>query len=140
MEKRDSVGTRLKIIMNQRNLKQIDILNLAKPFFTEDVKISKTDLSQYVNNKTEPRSDKLNILSQALNVQQQWLLGYGNPKIIPSLDNLGKQPTDKKENEKLNYGDLGLPYKGTISEDLNDTFKLLAKQYAEKHNLPKRDA
>lgn len=136
MEKRDSVGSRLKIIMNQRNLKQIDILNLAKPFFTDSVKISKTDLSQYVNNKTEPRSDKLNILSLALNVQQQWLLGYGDSNIIPSLDDL-KKP--KKHSNKLNYQDLGLPYKGNISEDLNDTFRLLAKQYAEKHNLPKRD-
>lgn len=136
MEKRNSVGSRLKVIMNQRNLKQIDILNLAKPFFTDNVKISKTDLSQYVNNKTEPRADKLNILSLALNVQQQWLLGYGDTNTIPSLDDLKKST---KQSNKLNYQDLGLPYKGTISEDLNDTFRLLAKQYAEKHNLPKRD-
>ena len=135
MEKRDSVGSRLKIIMDQRKLKQIDVLNLAKPFFTNGIKISKTDLSQYVNNKTEPRSDQLNILSLALNVQPQWLLGYGNSEIIPSLDTL-----NKSKNHRLDYGDLGLPYKGTISEDLNDTFRLLAKQYAEKHNLPKRDA
>lgn len=135
MEKRDSVGSRLKIIMDQRKLKQIDVLNLAKPFFTNGIKISKTDLSQYVNNKTEPRSDKLNILSLALNVQPQWLLGYGNSEIIPFLDTL-----NKSKNYRLDYGDLGLPYKGTISEDLNDTFRLLAKQYAEKHNLPKRDA
>ena len=136
MEKRDSVGSRLKVIMNQRNLKQIDILNLAQPFFTDDVKISKTDLSQYVNNKTEPRADKLNILSLALNVQQQWLLGYGDSNSIPSLDDLKKS---NKQGNKLNYQDFGLPYKGNISEDLNDTFRLLAKQYAEKHNLPKRD-
>ena len=40
------------------------------------MKISKSDLSQYVSGKTEPRSDKLCILAKALNVSEQWLLGY----------------------------------------------------------------
>lgn len=74
--KRKTVGQRLKEIMDKRGLKQVDIIEATKPFFTDKVKISKTDLSQYVNDKAEPRSDKLYILSKGLNVPEQWLLGF----------------------------------------------------------------
>ena len=73
---RKSVGQRLRTIMSNRGWKQKDILDAVKPFFTEKTKISKTDLSQYVNDKTEPRSDKLYILAKGLNVSEQWLLGF----------------------------------------------------------------
>lgn len=74
--KRKSVGQRLRTIMAERNWKQKDILEAVKPFFTETVKLSKTDLSQYVNDKTEPRADKLAILAKGLGVTEQWLLGF----------------------------------------------------------------
>lgn len=74
--KRKTVGQRLKEIMDKRGLKQVDIIEASKPFFTDKVKISKTDLSQYVNDKAEPRSDKLYILAKGLNVPEQWLLGF----------------------------------------------------------------
>lgn len=73
-----TVGERLNQIMSERGLKQKDILDKAEPYFTNEVKISKSDLSQYVSGKTEPRSDKLHILAKALNVSEQWLLGYDN--------------------------------------------------------------
>ncbi|OTA45517.1 XRE family transcriptional regulator [Limosilactobacillus reuteri] len=73
---RKSVGQRLRTIMSERGWKQKDILDEVKPFFTQKTKISKTDLSQYVNDKTEPRSDKLYILAKGLNVSEQWLLGF----------------------------------------------------------------
>lgn len=73
---RKSVGQRLRTIMSNRGWKQKDILDAVKPFFTNKTRISKTDLSQYVNDKTEPRSDKLYILAKGLNVSEQWLLGF----------------------------------------------------------------
>lgn len=89
--KRKTVGQRLKQIMEERGMKQIDIINAAKPFFTDKVKITKTDLSQYVNDKVEPRSDKLYILAKGLKVPEQWLLGFdehssSNPKPIKTAD------------------------------------------------------
>lgn len=72
-------GDRLKEIMAESNLKQVDIIKLAQSFIDKeqlDIKISKTDLSQYVNNITEPRQDKLFILANALNVSEAWLMGY----------------------------------------------------------------
>lgn len=139
MAQRDTVGSRLRLIMSQRNLKQVDILNLAKPYFKDNVKISKTDLSQYVNDRSEPRSDKLNILSKALNVQQQWLLGYGESSEIPKLQSQNSSNITDTLNHQTTYKDLGLPYRGVIPDDVNDMYRALAETYAKKHNLPKRD-
>lgn len=72
-----TTGSRLKMIMNERNLKQVDILRLTEPFQKKyNVKIAKNDLSQYVNDKTEPRQDKLFVLALALEVSEPWLMGY----------------------------------------------------------------
>ena len=63
--------------MAERNLKQIDIINLAKPFCDlHNVKLNKNDLSQYVSGKVEPGQNKLYILALALNVNEAWLMGF----------------------------------------------------------------
>lgn len=77
---KSNTGQRLKEIMRERNLKQVDIINLTKKYQMGNVKISKTDLSQYINEKTEPGQKKLFILAQALNVSEAWLMGYDVPK------------------------------------------------------------
>lgn len=73
--------TRLKEAMKDNNFKQIDIVEKSAHFYKETgVKISKTDLSQYVNGKTEPGNKKLYVLAKILNVSEAWLLGYDVPK------------------------------------------------------------
>lgn len=75
-----SVSSRLKELMKSKNLRQIDILNLAKPFCVANgVKLEKNDLSQYVSGKVEPKDEKLHILSLALSVTELWLKGYDVP-------------------------------------------------------------
>ena len=72
-----NTSKRLKQIMEAMNLKQVDILNKAKPICEEyDIKLSKTDLSQYVSGKVEPGAEKLTVLAKALDVQETWLMGY----------------------------------------------------------------
>lgn len=66
--------------MTERNLKQVDILNLATPFCQKyGIKLNKNDLSQYVSGKVEPGQNKLYILGQALNVSEAWLMGFDVP-------------------------------------------------------------
>lgn len=78
--KQINTSDRLKQIMNERNLKQVDILELAKPFCNKyGVSLKKNDLSQYVNGKVEPGQNKLYILGKALNVSEAWLMGYDVP-------------------------------------------------------------
>lgn len=124
--KRKTVGQRLRQIMNERGLKQVDIIELAKPYFTDKSKISKTDLSQYVNDKAEPRSDKLYILAKGLDVPEQWLLGFDTNQ-------------DKKQHhEKLTVDeavDNLLPYGGKpISDSQKAVIKDLIKGYLDRSN------
>lgn len=77
MNKVQNVADRLNLIMKQRGLKQVDILNLAKPYCEKyGVKLAKNYLSQYCNGKNEPGRDILNVLSLALNVNPAWLQGF----------------------------------------------------------------
>lgn len=66
--------------MIERNLKQVDILKLTLPYCKKHgVKMNKSDISQYVSGKVEPNQDKLFVLSNALNVNEAWLMGYDAP-------------------------------------------------------------
>lgn len=77
-----------------------------------------------------PRSDKLKQVAELLNTTTDYLNGLTDDPTIPSSES----------NTPTTFEDLGLPYKGMIPEDVNDMYRAIAKQYAEKHNLPKRDA
>lgn len=78
--KKHTTSDRLKQIMTERNLKQIDILNMASPYCKKyEIKLNKNDLSQYVSGKVEPGQNKLYILGLALNVSEAWLMGFDVP-------------------------------------------------------------
>lgn len=75
-----TTADRLNYIMKTRKLKQVDIIDLAKPFCEfYKIKLGRNDISQYVSGKVEPRQNKLYILARALNVSEAWLMGYDVP-------------------------------------------------------------
>lgn len=75
--KKCTTADRLKQIMSERNLKQVDILNLTKPYCEKHkVKLGRNDISQYVSGKVTPRQTKIYILAEALNVSEAWLMGF----------------------------------------------------------------
>ena len=77
---KESTATRLKQLIADRNLKQVDILEKALPYSKNyGVKLTKSDLSQYVSGKVVPGQEKLTILGLALNVSEAWLMGYDVP-------------------------------------------------------------
>ena len=54
-----TTSERLKEIMEERNLKQVDILNLSLPLCAKwDVKMNKSDISQYVSGRVELSQEK----------------------------------------------------------------------------------
>lgn len=74
---KSTTAERLKQIMKERGLKQVDILELCRPICIKyGVKLNKNDLSQYINAKFIPKQDKLAVLAEALNVTEPWLMGY----------------------------------------------------------------
>lgn len=57
---KETTSVRLRKIMEERNLRQVDILNLTKPYCNEyGVKMNKSDLSQYCSGKNGAESGKV---------------------------------------------------------------------------------
>ncbi|WMI81567.1 LexA family protein [Anaerotignum sp. MB30-C6] len=78
--KQSNTSERLKQILNETGMKQVDILERAKPFCEKyNVRLGRNDLSQYVSGKVEPGQEKLTMLAMALNINEAWLMGYDVP-------------------------------------------------------------
>lgn len=114
--KTSNTSIRLKEYMTAHNLRQVDLLRLAEPYSQlYNVKLNKSDLSQYVSGKVEPGQDKLFILARALNVSEAWLMGYDE-------EENKQKPTPIYFNNK--------PYKQIeemTSEELEEHFKRVSK-------------
>ena len=118
--KKHNTSDRLREIMSERNLRQVDILNMTLPYCKKyEVKMNKSDISQYVSGKVEPNQDKLAVLGMALNLNEAWLMGYDvpmernnnnyikeeSPKILQyyeTLNDIGKHEATKRV-EELTY-------------------------------------
>jgi len=75
--KEASTSDRLKQIMAERNMKQVDILNACQPYCKKyGIMLGKSALSQYISGRVLPGQHKLSILGMALNVNEAWLMGY----------------------------------------------------------------
>ena len=82
---------RINQIMKEKRLRQIDVLNLAKPLQAKyNIKFSKSHLSQYVNGKSNPDNKKIFLLSKVFGVTEAWLLGYNVPR-YERIENTGPQ-------------------------------------------------
>lgn len=93
---KESTSDRLKQIMRERNLKQVDILKLSIPHQKElGIKMSKSTLSQYVNGVQSPDQDRLYLLSKTLNVSEPWLMGYSVDRERVPDDERGSNLNDK---------------------------------------------
>lgn len=66
-----SFSIRLKEALRITNTKQIELSRLSG--------IDKGTINNYLWGKYEPKQDKLNIISEALDVNPVWLMGYDVP-------------------------------------------------------------
>ena len=62
---------RLRDALNARNLKAIEL--------SEKADVPKGAISYYLAGKSQPKADRLNQISIALNVSEAWLLGFDVP-------------------------------------------------------------
>lgn len=101
--KKYTTAERLKQIMQERNMKQVDILELVLPVCKKyGLKMNKSDISQYVSGKVEPNQRKLVALSEALNVSETWLMGYEiNEKELIHEEEKGKSLAKLIANENV---------------------------------------
>lgn len=77
---KNTTAARLQQVMNERNLKQVDVISISKVHQKElGVKLGKSALSQYINGKSTPDQEKLVLLARTLGVSEAWLMGYDVP-------------------------------------------------------------
>jgi len=71
-----TTAERLRQIMQARGLRQVDILRMVEPYCVEfGLKMSKSDISQFLSGKVQPGQWKLSLLGKALHVNPAWLMG-----------------------------------------------------------------
>lgn len=76
-ENRVTTGERLKQIMSERGIRQVDILKLCQPYIRRyNIRLGRNDISQYIAGRCVPGQRKLFLLSQALRVSELWLMGF----------------------------------------------------------------
>nr|WP_288978073.1 S24 family peptidase [uncultured Blautia sp.] len=128
--KKENTSIRLKQLMEEKKLRQVDILEKAKPFCEMyGVKIGRNDLSQYVSGKVEPGQKKLTVLGRALDVNEVWLMGYDVP--MERNDNIhsASHLYNKLAQQEIDLSGKKADWKisGTLDEE---TFNFV-KQYME---------
>ena len=69
---------RFRQAMLDKNMKQVDLINIAKE---RDVKLGKSQISQYVSGKSVPRPKMAEFLAEALEVDVKWLMGSADSMI-----------------------------------------------------------
>ncbi|WP_291650877.1 transcriptional regulator [Clostridium sp.] len=136
----ENTSTRLKQIMKERNLRQVDLLEMVKPFCEKyNVKINKSDISQYLSGKVKPGQEKLSMLGMALNINETWLMGYD----VPKEKQYNIEKTSLSENEILllkNFNILNKDGKSKLIEYSNDLIE--TPKYLENNkiiDLPKKE-
>lgn len=81
---------RLKEAMSNKGMKQVDLLRLAE---AKEIKLGKSQVSQYVSGKAVPRENIGTFLANVLDVDMEWLYGK-------------KQKEDKQINVSKQYGSV----------------------------------
>lgn len=72
-----NTSKRLIEYMDNNDMRQVDLLNRILPYAQKmGIKIDKSYISQYVSGKAEPNQEKLALMSEALGVNEAWLMGY----------------------------------------------------------------
>ena len=118
-----NTSRRLKEYMAIYNITQADILRRCEPYCDKyGVNLSKASLSQYVAGVRLPKSDRIYVISKALNVSPAWLMGYDVPMELTEEDKEDKNEV-KMLFASLNY--VGQKKALEYMRDLADNEKYL---------------
>ena len=98
-ERVSSTAERLQFFLQKHNLKQVDIVRMCQPLCEKyNIRLQRNDINQYVRGIARPSSDRLTILSKALEVSEVWLLGYNSRQNLQI-----KEDKSEKEDEKYDF-------------------------------------
>ena len=126
---RSSTSARLRQLMSETGLRQVDILDKSKPFQKQlGVKMGRSALSQYVTGKSKPDDKKLYLLSKTLGVSEAWLMGYDVEK---------KRVPDNERNSTSNEQPEILPIYNKLEEPRQEKVLDFAKKQLEEQKNSK---
>ena len=126
---RSSTSARLRQLMSETGLRQVDILDKSKPFQEQlGVKMGRSALSQYVTGKSKPDDKKLYLLSKTLGVSEAWLMGYDVEK---------KRVPDNERNSTSNEQPEILPIYNKLEEPRQEKVLDFAKEQLEEQENSK---
>lgn len=96
----DSIGSRIKLALNARDMNQAELSKLTG--------IPKSSLSQYISGKFSPKRSVIAVLALSLNVDEAWLLGYGEAEDIKENQHIAEEFNSNKAianpiGERLKY-------------------------------------
>lgn len=105
MASRVTTGARLKQIMEERGIKQADIVRLCQPYAAKyKTRIGRSDISQYISELYSPSQVKLFILAKALSVNEAWLMGLDvdrAPRVENEALDLVKGAVDRIHSKRI---------------------------------------
>lgn len=84
MSAKEDIKDRLRRAMAANNMKAVDLC--------EKTGIPKSAVSYYLAGKSEPKADRVHLISKVLGVSEAWLLGYDVPM---------ERGDEQKKNDKL---------------------------------------
>lgn len=136
--KKETTATRLKKVMQLLNLRQTDIIELAQPYCRKfNVRLNKSDLSQYVSGKVEPGQEKLSVIGMATGVSEAWLLGYDVPMERDLSKNNASEFNKKDILSKRLFSEFGKLNTSGKNEAINRVTELTyIPRYTKKRYIP----
>ena len=89
---------RLKEALNNKNMKQIDLVRCAQE---KGVKLGKSHVSQYLSGKTIPRAEILHFIAETLQVEESWLLDENVRTVGKGAERTKEKTVNVEPKEKM---------------------------------------
>ena len=89
---------RLKIALDRKNMKQIDLVHRAQQ---QGVKLGKSHVSQYLSGKTIPRAEILHFIAETLQVEESWLLDENVRTVGKGAERTKEKTVNVEPKEKM---------------------------------------
>ena len=114
----ESCGERIKKALRIRGKKNSDLAYFLK--------IDRGTITNYINDKYAPKTDRLNLMAQYLNVDPVWLLGYNVP--MESYHEKIKKDDEKTEIIISSLKELSDPQKQIVLSMVKELIKANKKE------------
>ena len=108
----DELKNRLQFALNERKMKPVEL--------SEKTKIPKSSISQYMSGHAKPSGERVYLISNALNINEAWLLGFDAPMDKSAICSSEKYPAPEITDDFVTFpviGEIAAGYDRIAIED-----------------------